>query len=310
MIKFVRKSCALPISIVVFILMFLIIPVRAELADWRKEMGTFKIGILGGANPAAAEHRVQGFRKAVEEALQLPVDIFVAQDYASLMDAHSNGRIEYAIYSSSAFALGWKLCKCLRPLVAPKAPDGSLGYYSILLTKSSGPGSLDALKGKTIAYSRRDSLSSFIVPTTAFENIEALSTKSGTVFKEKSSAIAAIESFVSGESDALLGWSSLIGDASTGYSRGTLRHLNGMKNIDASKIRVLWKSNLIPHGPHALRNNIPNEVAEILQEFLTKLSVTAPHIYDSIEPQFGGGFAAVSPKHYDGFIASLANFKQ
>ena len=73
-------------------------------ADWREDIGTFRVGIV--AEPGAG-NTIAGLAElndAFSKALGLKVEFFVARSYAALIDAQASSRIEYAIYSASAYA--------------------------------------------------------------------------------------------------------------------------------------------------------------------------------------------------------------
>ena len=101
--------------------------------NWRQKIGTFRVGIVGGKHAVRRTKLAQPFRLALEKALGLPVEIFAAADYQSLALAHAESRVEYAVYSATAFARAWAHCKCIEPLVAPRATDGTAAFQSILV---------------------------------------------------------------------------------------------------------------------------------------------------------------------------------
>src|SRR5438445_3471984 len=73
-------------------------------ADWRDDIGTFRIGIV--AEPGAG-NTVPGLAlltQSFTNALGMKVEFVVARDYAALIEAQANARIEYAIYSATAYA--------------------------------------------------------------------------------------------------------------------------------------------------------------------------------------------------------------
>ena len=52
---------------------------------------------------------------------------------------------------------------------------------------------------------------------------------------------------------------SLSGDPATGYSHGTLRQLAERGVEPEAALRLIWRSPLIPSGPHAIHIGVPSE---------------------------------------------------
>ena len=93
-------------------------------------MKTFRIGMIA-ADGSQAVPGLSAIKRAYSQALGIPVEIFVARDYASLIDAQAKSRIDYAIYSTTAYATASLLCSCLEPVVAPLGDDGATGIVAI-----------------------------------------------------------------------------------------------------------------------------------------------------------------------------------
>ena len=134
--------------------------------NWRQKIGTFRVGIIGANRPILATRQVQPFRQALEKALGVPVEVFSAKDYSTLIEAQLSSRIEYAVYSASAFGAAWSLCKCVRPLVAPVSLDGATGFRSVLIAAKKSSKSLKGLEGKTILIAGKTSFSGYLLPPT------------------------------------------------------------------------------------------------------------------------------------------------
>lgn len=260
-------------------------------ADWQQEVGTLRVGVVADSSNARSVIQAEPFKLAIQEALNIPVEIFAARDYPSLVRAHSDGRVEYAILSASAFAAVHVNCECAEPLVVAMAEDGASSYKSIIITrKKDDLNSVEQLKGKHLIALSKDSIAGYSFPL--FELA-----KSGIRLNQKNSKISfgtefnpALHQFVLGEGAALIGWSSMQGDQSSGYSRGTLRKLAQIKGVSLSDYKVIWQSSNISHNVHSVRKNLPGEAKTILRELLSKMNKEDPVAYDSIEPYYSGGF--------------------
>lgn len=261
-------------------------------ADWRQDIGTLRIGVVADSSNSLLIIQAEPFKLAIQEALNLPVEIFAARDYPSLVRAHSDGRVEYAILSASAYAAVHVICECAEPLVVPLASDGTASYKSILITRiKDGLNTVEALKGKHIIALSEDSIAGYAFPL--FELVKA-----GIKLKDEGAKITfgsefepAANQFADGIGDALLGWSSVKGDKSAGYSRGTLKDLADINGVSIEGFKVIWQSSDISHNVHSVRKNLPGEAKTILRELLSKMNTEDPVAYDSIEPYYSGGFS-------------------
>ena len=99
---------------------------RHEVVPHRADRGT-------GRRPERAGLAV--LKQAYAQALGIPVEIFVARDYAALIDAQATARVDYAIYSTTAYATAALLCACVEPVAAPVGEDGATGIKAILVTR-------------------------------------------------------------------------------------------------------------------------------------------------------------------------------
>lgn len=260
-------------------------------ADWRQDVGTLRIGVVADSNNALLIVQAEPFRLAIQEALNIPVEIFAARDYPSLVRAHSDGRVEYAILSASAYAAVYVICECVEPSVVATSDDGTTSYNSIVITRNKdGINSVKDLKGKHLIALSKDSIAGYSYPL--FELV-----KGGVNLKDKGGSLSfgtefepAVKQFAEGKGDALLGWSSMQGEKTAGYSRGSLKDLSSIKGMSLNDFKVIWQSSNISHNVHSIRKNLPGEAKTILRELLSKMHVEDPVAYDSIEPYFGGGF--------------------
>ncbi len=262
--------------------------------DWRQKIGTFRVGIVGGEHAVLRTKRAQPFRRALEEALGLPVEIFAAKNYQSLALAHAESRIEYAIYSATAFSLAWANCKCVEPLVVPRALDGTTAFRSVLISRPDVAKKLSDLKGSVIGVSGTGSFSGYKYPKQQLltEGIDLGSRDWPLSVQPDSESIR--QAFSKMDVDAFFGWrphdySPDDGPQRYNDARGTLFQLNQA----GENYKIVWQSNPIPHGPHAVRKGLSMEARQMLVWFLDGLELRNPKAYDAIEPLMGGGFQPI-----------------
>lgn len=261
-------------------------------ADWRTDLGVFRVGIVVGEDVAGNLARVELFRLALSDALGMNVEIFPARNTSSLIEAHRGSRIEYAIYSASAYAATWILCECVEPLVLPLAVDQTSTFRAVIISGPSGPGNLGDLTPKNLAIPRSRAVGASEIAVYELEKQGVLpkGISELTLTGELMTLEQAVNGVLDGKFGAMLGWSSMAGDKLSGYSRGSLKALAEANGGEAKGYNIIWQSLDIPHPPHAIRKNLPSEAKRILRETLQQMFLEDPGAYDSIELQYGGGF--------------------
>lgn len=261
-------------------------------AEWRKDIGVFRIGIITSERSQEALDRLEPFKLAISEALNIDVEYFRARNALTLIDALADERIEYAIFSASSYALGWVSCECIEPVVIPRSKDSTDGYHTILVSAPGGPTTLEAIKGNQIGVLSENSITGTLLAKHLLGEQQVLIGNNEAPFITKETADKTLDAFLAGEFRLLLGWSSMTGDPATGYSSGSLRQLSQKLSSSVTNYKVLWKSDQIPNRPHVMRKKLHGEAKSILRNTLLKMDEKDPVAYDSIEPVYGGGFVA------------------
>jgi len=269
------------------------------IADWREDMGTFRVAIAAGSNPALAVARSEPFRLALEEALRLPVEIVTARDYPALIDAARRSRVEYAILSASAFAALWASCECMEPLAIASSGDGSTGFSAALFARQDGADTVASLKGRKIAVVAGDSIGGGLL---ALHEMRAagLDVAEGDAelvrFETTDKALGAL---ADGSVAAFIGWVPVGGEQfEDGGVRGTIGQI-ASRPAGAFAYRILWRSSPIPHRVHAIRKDLAGEAKNLLRSLIANLFGSDPVAYDAIEPAFGGGFIATRNAQFE-----------
>lgn len=289
-------------------------------ADWRDDIGTFRIGIV--AEPGAG-NTVPGLARltdAYTKALGMKVEIVVARDYAALIEAQANARIEYAIYSATAYATASQRCGCVEPLVAPVDFDGAIGIRSVLLTRDGKLPDLAAMESHRIAMPPSDSVGGSLLPLAALTAEGRKIAQDAPFLVHAESAAAAETMLLDGKADGLFGWVTAAADgqpeasgAQASGTQGSGTQASGTQarleatGLSAAALQVVWASGLLRYGPHAVRSDLDPEAKRRLTVFLTNLKSMTPDIYDLLESKHSGGFAIVVPKDYD-MAAAVVRF--
>lgn len=117
-------------------------------------------------------------------------------------------------------------------------------------------------------------------------------------FLARAASATAAETMLSGgDADGLFGWEPADADGQSAHSGGTVARLEAA-GIPGASLRVLWTSDLLRYGPHAVRSDLDPEAKRRLTVFLTNLQSQTPDVYDLLERAHTGGFSPVSQKDY------------
>ncbi|TIR27540.1 MAG: phosphonate ABC transporter substrate-binding protein [Mesorhizobium sp.] len=266
-------------------------------ADWRDDIGTFRIGIVaepGGGNTVPGLARLT---EAYANALGMKVEFVVARDYAALIEAQASGRVQYAVYSALAYATASERCGCVEPLVAPVDADGAVGIRSVLVTRDGRLQDLAAMASHRIAIAPVDNIGGALLPLAALSAAGVRIAQDSPFLARAISATAAETMLSGGDADGLFGWEPADAGGQSTHSGGTVERLEAA-GIPGASLRVLWTSDLLRYGPHAIRSDLDPEAKRRLTVFLTNLKSQTPDVYDVLERAHTGGFSPVSQKDY------------
>jgi phosphonate transport system substrate-binding protein len=273
----------------------------AASAAWQDEVKSLRVGVLGGSDAAYRLATLEPFRVYLQDKTGVPVEIVPSPTYDALIDAQAAGRVDYAIYSATAYATALVKCECVEAFAAPVAADGALGFYSVLIARSGD--NIDGLagaEGKRLGLGPPDSVAGSLVPRRGFA-AEGIDPKEFFLsVAEYPTPEDAVMALLRGEVDLAAGWSSLTGSAALGYAFGTLTAMVADGALDMNRVKVVWQSRLIPFGPHALRTSLPPELKNILSGALLSMAREDPEALDAVDRLGfgGGGFATPDSSLY------------
>ncbi|WP_187969024.1 phosphate/phosphite/phosphonate ABC transporter substrate-binding protein [Aquibium microcysteis] len=217
--------------------------------------------------------------KAFSDATGLPAQVFVARDYAALIDAQSRGRIDYGVYTAAAYALARRVCGCLEAIAAPIGADGSTGIRAVLIRRRDEAGAVVAVPPDATGW-----LASARQPAGA-----------PGPYAEAASASDAEDMLVSGKAGGMIGWVPFQPGAAP--DGGTLSRLVAA-GLSREDLLVEWQSEPLRYGPHAVRADMPAATRAALVRFLTGLHDAQPDVLQHLEPLRQGGFVRVSDADY------------
>jgi len=212
----------------------------AQDGTWRDEIPVFRVGLLGGENEQDRLAKNACLEDYLEGRLGVPVELYPASDYAGVMQGLLAGQLEFAGLGAAAYAgIYLQDEDAVEPLMTTMQIDGSLGYYSVMVTRAdSGIESLEDMKGRTLAFADPNSTSGFLVPSVELK--DELGMELDEYFGTTNFAGGheqGIVAMLNGQYDAAVTWVSGVGDVSEGFSRGNLRSMGDKGMLDMDEVR-------------------------------------------------------------------------
>lgn len=211
-------------------------------------------GVIPVAGSTSMKENFSGLTEHLNKKLGVKVELQLAGDYTGVITGMQHKHIDVAYFGPESYVQAQKRANAEALVVEVDIESGVPGYRGIIITKKdSGLNSLESIKGKTWAFTSSQSTSGTLVPTVMFS-------KSGINPQEYFSKVlysggheASILSIKAGKIDA----------ASTNdldFNRGL------GKAWTADDFNIIWKSDLIPGSPMAVRGDLPESLKKALKE--------------------------------------------
>jgi phosphonate transport system substrate-binding protein len=268
-------------------------------ADWRDEVPTFRIGILGGV---LGEYQLKAFAcldRLVEQKMKVPAELFTSPDYNGVMQGLLAGELEAAWLGAAGYAgVYLRDPDAVEPVVTVQQLDGSLGYHSVLFVRADSPyQTLDDLRGRSLMFTDRDSTSGFLVPNYELSR-DGYPLRYFGSFGFSGSHPAAVQAVLDRQFDAGVTWTSGIGAVEEGHSRGNLHRMVQDGRLNMGDLRILWSSSLIAEGPVVVRKKLPQEAKDAYKQLLLDMAEQHRDCFDSIAGGSAIGYAPVDHELY------------
>jgi phosphonate transport system substrate-binding protein len=278
-------------------------------ADWRDQMPAFRIAILGGELQALQLRDNACLKAHTERALGVPVEMSASKDYTDMNQWLREGRVDVAELGAANYAsLFVEDPDLIEPLVTVKQQDGKLGYHSVLFVRADSPyRTLDDLRNRSLVFTERLSASGFLIPYHELTKRGYEPRRFFGNFAFAGSHPQAVTAVLAGDFDAGVTWSTVIGNADEGYSRGNLRRMVDRGLLEMSDLRILWQSDLIPEGPYVARQVVPQEAKDLFRQVLLDLAERDRGCFRRIVGGDAIDFEPITRDFYDSIIAISRN---
>lgn len=232
----------------------------ASAGDHTDGGGVFKIGLVSPDGKVAVEG-LSAIKGGFARVLGRPVEVMVARDYAALVEAQADGRVDYAVHTTVSFAAASLRCDCVRAIVAPSLTNGAIGFRSVLVERATDelphPGE--------VAIGPADSISSRLVPMALYPEADDARFRSRLV--EVDTLSNAEKLFQAGEVSGFFGWIWAWPQQTEEPDGGSSARLH-QGGIAMEELAISWQSPPIRFGPHAVRKELDEDSVRRLRELL------------------------------------------
>ncbi|HML33653.1 phosphate/phosphite/phosphonate ABC transporter substrate-binding protein [Sporomusa sphaeroides] len=250
-------------------------------ANENSKPATLRVGVIPNQAPDKIKAQYEPFRKYLQETLNMPVELFVATDYAGVVEAMANDKLDLAYFGGLTYVQAKQKAK-IHPIVTEVDQEtGTTEYYSLIIAPSNSElKEVKDIKGKVFAFGDISSTSGSLYPRFMLDKagIKVPDDLKNVVYSGGHDATA--QAVQNGTVDA------------GGIEGRILAKLIAKGTVDGSKIKVLEK-HLVEGYPWVVRDALDKDLeGKIVQAFL---GMKDPVLLDLMRAK---AFAKVSAENY------------
>lgn len=245
------------------------------------EPAKLRVALLPDENASSIIQNAQPLKKYLEETLKKEIELVVATDYSSMIEAMRFNRIEVAYFGPLSYVLAKSKAPGIEPF-AVGVSKGSPTYKSVIITLADGPvKTIGDIKGRTIGFGDNASTSSHLIPR-AYLARQGLVGETDYKLAHLGTHDAVARSVQAGQVQA------------GGLSQEIFNALVAKGTIDGSKIKVLAESDPIPNYPMVMQGSLAPAIKDAIKTAFIELKDAA--ILKTFRAE---GFVATDDKAYD-----------
>lgn len=200
--------------------------------------------------------------KALQEELGIPVNIYLAKTYSSLVLALKEKKVDFAFLTAGTLVAAEKNTKI--QILLKKVWSEPFYYSVILATKKSNIKKIEDLKGKKITFVDQKSTSGFLYPQVMFKKLGW----TDKVFKEvqfSGSHANSVYMLEKNETDAI----AVFSDDKEGRKTAWEKFAKDKKSFGTT--RLIWHSEPIPNDPFCVRQEFYDQFPKLVHTLMFSL---------------------------------------
>ena len=275
-------------------------------ADWRNEIGTFKIGLVRGWSSDMSRLALTRVENVFAKALGTPVKVVVFERFTSLMDAQADGRIDLAAYSARSFATLRMMCECVDALATPTGLAGQTGQIAVLAGDKSVLSSLAKIgNAKLGRIANAPIASDDMLRGTLMVNGRPITGKEE-FWVEFPDVATAMNAYEAKQIDGFFIPAVANLESASEAGNPELNLLQMPADAGAKRpVTAVWRSAFWPYGPMAIRDNLASDAKTILLRTFEQLDVNAPLVHATLSEGLTGPYRKSDPAGYVNVSASI-----
>jgi phosphonate transport system substrate-binding protein len=240
---------------------FFALPVWAE-----NQPAQITIGLNPGGNPENLKKQGLDLAKILQKELGLPVNIYVSKNYAGLIEAMRNKKIDFALFSSLSVVMAEKQVPI--KILLKKVWDSPFYYSAIATQKNSKLKKPEDLKGQKIAFVDTNSASGYLYPMALLKK-KKIETKDFKEVKFSGNHSHSVEMLENKEVDAI----AVFSDDQEGKIGAWTKFSKNPGNFKA-----IWVSEPIPNDPFCVRQDFYDQYPKLTHTLMFALiEIMAEH---------------------------------
>jgi len=274
------------------------------IGGWQKKYPVVKYGVIPVETQSQTMKTMDEFIKHAEKETGVKWELYTATDYSGVMNAMIAGQVHLAWLSGFSYCQTHMDSKGgVEPLVAAQEPDGSMGYYAVIVVKAESPyKTFEDLKGKIVARTDPLSGSGYLIPTAAFR---AMGKPVDEFFQSPLSGghPQSVLGVLKGTYDAAFTWTS------KNDNIGNLRMMMNKGLLKREQIRVIWESPPLPSPPVVIRKDLPLEMRVDLLKLFVRLKDHNMKLAEAVSQGKTNGLVRVHHEDY-GLMCEAATMER
>lgn len=233
----------------------------SESANQKQEQTkqVLRVGLVPNQSPDEMRAKYDPFKKYLEQKLDMEIEFFVATNYAGVVEAMANDKLDLAYFGGLTYVQAKQKAK-VHPIVTDvDSETKTTKYYSLVIAPANSPAtSLADLKGKSFAFGDVSSTSGSLYPRIMLDQVglKVPDDFSDVIYTGKHDAtVMAVEN---GKVDA------------GGVEGRIFNKLVAEGKADKSKFKILAKSEPIEGYPWVMQDSMDKAVEQkVVDAFLS-----------------------------------------
>ncbi|MBI4491438.1 MAG: phosphate/phosphite/phosphonate ABC transporter substrate-binding protein [Chloroflexi bacterium] len=257
-------------------------PQAATPAVGAERPSTLRVGVIPNQAPDKVRAQYQPFQEHLSKTLDQPVELFVATDYAGVVEALASDKLDLAYFGGLTYLQAERRAQLYPIVTEVDRETKTTRYYSAIITRADSPiQKVEDIKGKKFAFGDINSTSGSLYPRLMLDQAGLSDFTNPSLFVYTGGHDATVLAVQNGTVDA------------GGVERRIMNRLIEAGTADRSKLRIVQEM-LVEGYPWCVRARLdPALVEQITSAFLAIKDA------DLLKLMRAEAYARVSAKDYD-----------